>query len=330
MANAINNLEKLQYGIEGSGTPGTLVAADTVLLVEQGGEFIDEIERVPVDEPRGVLAMVEDVDTRKGSLLTTTAALDYESHILLALNCGIKLVTPAAGPPKVWTVLPSLATPDALNSATFEVAHTDGTTKHVEREFGYATVRRFSIEFAFNQVTKITVEYFGRASQSSTFTASQSAVTRTVIPSNLWKVYIDTSWAGLGGTQKSGLIRSGTLEIVTGVEPDFTLDGRADLDLTQLIRGMITGSLKLTMAVDANFATEVTAWRAKTMRFIRLIATAGASNILELDVAGQYITPPTFSVDRGLRVGDLTLQLRYDPTSGNVFQAIVTNSIASI
>ena len=161
MANAINNLEKLQYGIEGSGTPGTLVAADTLLLAEQGGEFTDEIERTPIEEPRGVLAMVEDVDVRKGSLLTTTASLDYESHILLALNCGIKLVTPAAGPPKVWTVLPSMTTPDPLNSATFEIAYSDGTTKHVEREFGYGTVRRFSIDFAFNQITKITVEYFG-------------------------------------------------------------------------------------------------------------------------------------------------------------------------
>jgi hypothetical protein len=328
VANAINNLEKLQYGLET--VAGTLVAADTIMLAEQGGEFTDEVERVAIEEPRGVLAMVEDVDVRKGSLLTYTQAMDYESSILMPLLTGIKQTTPAAGPPKVWTFLPSMVTPETLDSATWEVAYTDGTTKHVEREFGFGTTRKFTITFGFNQVTKITTEIFGRASQTSTLTASQAALSRTVIPSNLWKVYIDTSWAGLGGTQKSGLIRSGTLEIITGADVDYTLDGRADIDFTQLMRGMITGSLQLTMAVDANFSTELTAWRAKTMRFIQLIATAGANNIVEIDVAGIYTSPPSYSVDRGLRVADLTLDLRYDPTSSKVFQAIVTNSVAAL
>lgn len=327
MPNAINALEKLQFGLET--VAGTIVAADTVLLAEGGGEFVDEIERVALEEPRGVLAMVEDVDVRQGALLTYTQALDYE-QVLLPLLTGIKQTTPAAGPPKVWTFLPTLTAPDTLDSASFEVAYTDGSTKHVEREFGFGTTRKFTIEFAYNQVTKITCEVFGRASQASTLTGSLSPLSRTVIPSNLWKVYIDTSWAGLGGTQKSGLIRKGTLEIVTTAEPDYTLEGRSDLDLTQLLRKMITGSLQLTMAVDANFATEYTAWRAKTMRFIRLIATAGANNILQFDLAGIYLEPPSFGLDRGLRVGDLTLGLRYDPTSAKVFQAIVTNSIAAL
>ena len=327
MANAINNLEKLQYGLET--TAGTLVAADTIMLAEQGGEFTDEIERVAIEEPRGVLAMVEDVDVRKGSLLTYTQAMDYESSIMIPLLTGIKTVAGTGVGPYVYTVLPSMTAPSALASATWEVAYTDGTTKHVEREFGFGTTRKFTITFGFNQVTKITTEVFGRASQASTLTASQAALARTVIPSNLWKVYIDTAWSGLGGTQKSWLIRSGTLEIVTGADVDYTLDGLADLDFTQLLRGMITGSLQLTMAVDANFATEVTAWRNKTLRFIQLKATAGANNIVQLDVAGIYTTPPSYSVDRGLRVADLTLDLRYDPTSGNVFNAVVTNSIAA-
>lgn len=327
MPNAIVALEKAQFGLET--VAGTLVAADTVLLAEQGGEFTDELDREPVDEPRGVLAMVEDVDTRKGSLLTTVGACDYE-QILLPLLTGLKRTTPPVGPPKVWTFAPSMVTPDTLDSATFEVSYTDGTTRHVEREFGFGTCRKFTIEFAFNKVTKVTAEYFGRASQASTFTASQAALSRTVIPSNLWKVYIDTTWVGLGGTQKSGLLRSGRLEINFGVEPDYSLDGRADLDMTQLLRGMITGSLQLTMAVDASFATELAAWRAKTKRFIRLIATAGASNILQFDMAGIYMSPPSYSVDRGLRVGELTLDLRYDATSTKIFEAVVTNSIAAM
>lgn len=327
MANAINALEKVQFGVET--VAGTLVAADTILLAEEGGALTDELDRVEVDEPRGVLAMVEDVDVRKGSLLTYTGALDYE-QVLLPLLTGIKQTTPAVGPPKVWTFLPSLTAPDTLDSATFEVAYTDGTTKHVEREFGFATCRRFTIDFAFNQVTKITVDLFGRATQASTLTTSLAALTRTVIPSNLWKVYIDTTWAGLGGTQKSGLLRSGRLEILTTAEPDYTLDGRSDLDMVQLLRKMITGSLQLTMAVNADFATEITAWRNKTLRFIQLKATAGANNILEFDVAGIYTQPPRYRLDRGLRIGELSLALRYDPTAAKMFQAIVTNSIAAL
>ncbi|CAB4166849.1 hypothetical protein UFOVP1383_34 [uncultured Caudovirales phage] len=324
--NAINTLEKLQYGIET--TPGTLVAADAVMLAEQGGEFTEEIDRVSIDEPRGVLAMVEDSDQRKGSLLSYGGALDFE-QVLMPLLCGVKSVSPVnATGVYTWTVTPGMTAPDTLKAATWEVAYTDGSNKHVELEFGFGTVSKFTIEFAYNQPAKITVEVFGRTRQTSTFTTALAPVAREVIPSNAFGVYIDDAAASYGGTQKSGLIRSGKLEIVTGAAPDYSLNARSDLDMTQLVRGMITGSLSLNMAVDANFATELGKYRDSSLRFVRLKALGTSPRALTFDVSGRYTSPPKYGVDRGLRVAELAMDLRYDGTGGNLLSAVVVNSLS--
>ena len=86
------------------------------------------------------------------------------------------------------------------------------------------------------------------------------------------------------------------------------------------------------MAVDANFATELTAFRASagTMRFVRLIATAGANNIVQFDIAAKYLEMPSYSVEGGLRMAELKMELRYDATSTKQFLAVITNSIAAM
>lgn len=328
MATGVISLEKLQLGIET--VAGTLVAADTVIPVENGGTFEPIIDRQHLDEAQGVRAMVSHLDVSKGSRLTYRHSLDY-SNILFPLNCGLKKTTPSGGPTYVWTVNPDPTLVETIDSATFEVSYTDGSTRHLQREFGFGTCSRFVIEINANQPAMLETEWFGRKSQTSTFTASQSPLTVSKIPSNLFAVYIDDSWANLGTTQKSGLVRTARLEVNTGRAPDYTLDARTDLDMTQLQSGEdISGTLTLTCEYNAAGDTEYDNWEAgeSDIEFIQLIATDGSA-ILEIDMAVRY-TSVSFREEDGLRLMELTADLVYDPTSTEQINFVVTNTVAAI
>ena len=328
MAASVVSLEKLQLGIES--TAGTLVAADVVLPVETGGQFEPGIERVHLDEAQGVRAMVRHLDVSKGSRLTYRHSLDY-SNILYPLNCGLKKVTPSGGPVYVWTVNPDPAVVEALDSATFEVSYTDGSTRHLEREFGFATCESFTISIDANQPAQLEATWFGRKSQTSTFTAAQSPLTVSKIPSNLFTVAIDPNWAAMGSTLKSTLVRTATVTVNTGRAPDYTLAGRTDLDMTQLQSGEdISGTLSLTCEYDAAGDTEYDNWEGgeSSIRFIELRAT-NATDILEIQMAVR-LTGVSFSTSDGLRLMELTGELVYDPVSTEVINFVVTNAVAAI
>lgn len=328
MAAGVVSLEKLQLGIET--TAGTLVAADTVIPVENGGTFEPIIDRQHLDEAQGVRAMVQHLDVSKGSRITYRHSLDYE-NILFPLNCGLKSDTPTGTGPYVWTINPDPTVVEALNAATFEFRVFDGSTAHLQREVGFGTCESFTIDINANQPAMLEASFFGRKSQASTFTASQTAIAATKIPSNLFTVYIDDSWANLGNTQKSGLVRTARLQVNTGRAPDYTLDGRTDLDMTQLQSGEdISGTFTMSCEYTAAGDTEYDNWEAgeSDIEFIRLNATDGAK-ILQIDMAVRY-TSVSFTEEDGLRMLNLTGDLVYDATSTEQINFVITNSVAAI
>lgn len=328
MGKALVALESLQFGKET--TPGTLVAADTVIQTEEGvGGYAPEIDRQLIKDNHGLRVGVTDLDVRKGTILRYRHALDFEQS-LIPLNLGLKSVTPTGGAPDyVWTFEPSAGAPDALNAGTFEASLTDGTTRHLQREFGYATCSRFAISGGRAAASTIEADYFARKAQTSTYTAGQSALSRTFVPGALWTAFIDTSWAGLGGTQVSALVKSFKFECMTGAAPDDLMDGRTDLDFSDLIRGDIMGTLELDCEYTASGDAEYDAWEDKTPRYISLIATNGA-RVFEISGRFLYTAMPTFSADGPVRMVKLVGSLRYDATASKFLKIEVTNLIASI
>src|SRR5690606_31834426 len=147
---------------------------------------------------------------------------------------------------------------------------------------------------------------------------------------NLFKVYVDSTWAGIGSTQKSALIRSARLEVNTGRAPDYTLDGRADLDMTQIQSGEdISGTLSLVCEYNADGDTLYDSWESgeSGIQFIQLIAT-DSTNTLEIDMAVR-LTGVAFREEDGLRLLELTGELVYDPTSTEQINFVVTNGISA-
>jgi hypothetical protein len=76
----------------------------------------------------------------------------------------------------------------------------------------------------------IACEAFGKQVAKSTVTAAILPLAATGIMANTAKLWIDSTWATLGTTQKSGLLRGGSIELATGNHPKFLGSGNKVFD----------------------------------------------------------------------------------------------------
>jgi|GEM_PF-4108052 len=327
MAEAIVALEAVQYGTES--TPGTIVAADTVIELEGGGgSYAPNIERVPVEDRHGVLAITRDLVIVRGSALSYTHMLDYQ-QLGIALNCGLDADGPGSGPPydRVWT--PSLTVPHAIDTASFEVSFTDGSTRHLEAEMGYAVCTGFAVEGGDSEAAKFTAEWMARAEQASTYTASQTPIAREEIAGGSFGLFVDSSWANLGNTQKTGLIKKFKYSVQTGVRPRMAMDARTNLDYGGILRSAPGVQLEIEYWFNGDAATEYAAWKAGTLRFMSLEAAGAGTSTLALQGAFRYTSQPSFSEDDGIRTITATLEGRHDATSAKMLSVALTNGVAT-
>lgn len=337
MASAIYPLRKLQIGLEG--TAGTLVAATAQLVGV--GVYRPIIQREFETFPRGKRAPVTGGGfvTMRGSELDFESNLTYEEILYPLLTGILNDAAPTGTGPYTWTFTPSLSANagTSVKSATLEYVVDDGSTKHFQREFGFAQTRTFRLSLAFNQPARIAWSMAGRAEQTSTMTAALTPITgRTQVPSNLFKVFIDNHDGTIGSTQKSATIRSLEMEITTGIESDFTLDGQADLDKVQNDSQMLTGTLRVVMEHNANAATEIGKWRTGTTDNIRLVrikadngAATTANRQITFDGAWVYTEEPAFSEENGIEIVTLNMALEYGETYAGAFAAEVINGLSA-
>lgn len=327
---ALKQLQKLQVAFEA--VPGTPLAATQQLV----GEFAytEEIARFFEDHPRGIRAPVTGGgdDLRTGTLFVTEQPLTFED-LLYPLSLGLDDPAVSGADPFVYTFAPALTGAAAIKAGTFEYVDEDGTTQHIERRSSFVTCRSWGINLASGEIGLLTAEYFGRKAEAQTFTPALTPLAgRTKIPSDLFQVFVDDTWAGLGGTQITGAIRSAELQVVNGAEPDYTLDGRPDLDFTQLRAMDITGTFTLLMELDAQAgdAGEYADYRAGSLRFIRLSAAIG-TEIAQFDFAVKYVSPPVIETDEKTQLLRLEAELEYDPVGANVIAPVLTiDAIATL
>lgn len=344
MATAILPFRKLQAGIET--TKGTLVAATRVLVGDI--DFDEQQDFYRSAYPRGVRARVggAGVITRKGSQVNVATDLNAE-EVLWPLLCGVKGgVTGVQGgagelTAYTWTFTPELsgAVP-TLNAATLEVVESDGATNHRADEVGYGMCRRFGIEWTPDAVATMSYEFFARARQASTPTGSLTPYSsREPLVGAMSKTYLDTTGAGLGGTQLQALIRSGSFECVTGIEPNFTADGRSDRDfVNHKFAAGIMATLRLTLEFDATGAARaVTDFRDNDVVFIRnlfegtIITDATTSrHTVRVDGAYRFASNPAISEDGDVVLVDMNLESVYDETWGKTLEFVAINALSAV
>lgn len=335
MATAIYPLNKIQMGIEG--TKGTLVAATR--LIQCDGDVTEEQDFYRSEYPQGVRSNAGGAGTivRKGTAYKITTELTAE-EILWPLETGIiGGVTPSTGTgdytrvytPELTTGIPTIKT------ATVEALRSDGVTNHYYGESGYAMTSGFSIDWQFNQIAKLEWDMFGRARQTDTPTAGLAVYpSREPLITNFTKIYLDTTWAGLGGTQLTGIVRSANINVTTGYEPNYTLDGRADLDHVNHKVGNLAATLSLVLELDAVGAARFTAYRANSIQYIRIITTGGTAGLLvktvKIDGAYRFTGPPAMSADGQQMLLACELESVYDVTGTKTLEVTSITTLAAI
>ena len=330
MATALKPLRLFQIGLES--TPGTAVAATQKMIGDYA--WTPELDKEFEEFPRGVFYPVTGggVQLRSGSLIQGSGNVTFEELVYMLAN-ALEDPTVTGPGPYVYTFSRAAGTAPhgAIKTLTGEVVEDDGTTKHVEKEFAYGHTASLEISMATNSPTTFTWNIVGRKSADTTMTAALTPVTgRTVIPGNLWALYMDDTWAGLGGTQLLGFLRGFTWTLETGILPDYTGDGRTDLDLTQLMSSITSVRLAVTAELNAAAALELADFDADTIRFIRLLANKSANQQAQFDMAMKHVSPVSISDDEGIRVADFELELEYDPTGGQGIEAVITNDNATL
>lgn len=332
MAAGLYPLRKLQLGFEG--TAGTLVAATKKLVGESS--YTPNIKRIFEEYPRGVRAPVSGgFSVMKGSTIEHEGPITYEEILYPLLSGIVNDAAPLGSGPYTWEITPVLTGQASIKTITAEFDIDDGSSLQYQKEAGYFHCTEFEIDIQPNEDAKIKWTMEGRAEQTSTMTADLAAITgRTVVPSNLFALYIDASGGTIGTTQKVQTLRAVKIKVTTGVKGDFTLDGRTDLDFVGLQSQMLKGEVELTLEHNANAATEIGIWRTDGgVRLVRLKADNGlattANRQVIFDMGVMYTDDPEFDEEDGIEIVTLKGGLEYDSGLATAFLAKVINGLAA-
>lgn len=332
MVTALQSFDLIQLGEEAE--KGTALAA-TVQMVGTG-TLREIIDRYRPEHPRQIRAAVGGggIDIMKHTELEIAMDLSPE-QVLWPLHTGVLGdVTPSdADPDYTYTFTPELDTAAAeLDTATIEIVRGDGDTNHLAREYAYGLTSGFDMEWGANVEARMLWRVFARTSQTSTPTAALTPYTGLEsLKSNLLSVFVDDDWASLGGSQLNTVVRSAKLSYDTGIVPDYTLDGRSDIDFTIHRVGKLAVTLDLVLEFDAVGAVESFGdYRANNIRFVRLNQAGAANSFINVDLATRFTAEPSESVDGDQRLVALSLEGVYDPTGDEVIEFTVLNQLASL
>jgi hypothetical protein len=230
----------------------------------------------------------------------------------------------------LWDFTPSLTGDNNQDSVTLEVG--DDTQAY---EIAGVTGRRFKFGGSLGNDGPVNFELegFGDKVTPTTFTSGLSIPIVAPVAANLTKLYLDTSWAGLGGTQKTGLLRDFSVEGLNGAHPKFHGD-----DLAMNSRGFSYFDWMVTLTIEGNSDADALfdAFRAGTPYALRLelpgsqIGT-GENHRLRFDLWGEFeeVLPLDGEKD-GDNLHKAIFHALYDPTGAAVFDLDVITDVSSI
>jgi hypothetical protein len=327
---------KVQYGKES--TRGTAVAATKILL-----------GKVPaVNSDRQPVYPSEDVGIRADAVRavvhqylynnTLSTEHGYFQQLPALFGCGLKggvtasEVTPSQGD-YLWTFTPSLTAANNPDSLTIELGD---DVQAFESE--YAMFERIRISGQVSQgmdasPVNVEADFFGRQLTPTTFTGALSLPTAEPINAKLSRFYLDTAWSGVGGTEKTNILRGFDVEILTGVHPKFSGSGNKYFNTHG--EGLIMVTANFTLEGNSDADSIFDAQQSQALQVVRLkIAGAtigsGTPHSLSIDVGGTWESvSPLGGEDRTDNLHTATLRGFYDATGAKLLQvAVVTNSNA--
>jgi hypothetical protein len=323
--------KKIQYGKELKTAKGTLVDATKIFL----GDMPVPADRQYVAPSYNLALRAASKELHLYQQLADGFTLSVENGFFqvlpFLLSMALKgditpsLVTTGQGD-YLWTFTPSLTATNAQDSFTLEVGD------DVEQfDLPYVMCKRLTIEGAMGQnaPVKLSAECFAQSVASSAFTAGLTLPAVEPMVANNAKLYIDTTWAGKGGTQKTGLLRDFSLEILTGLHPKFHGNG---LTYDAHGEGKIDVMLRMTLEGDSVADGYYDGFIARTPYAIRLKIPgsqigSGSSYDLTVDLWGRFVEMvPLGGEADGDNLHTCLFQGQYDTTGAAMLAVTCTTN----
>lgn len=220
------------------GTPGTPEAATEILYGTITVPTQDRFYHTP-DQDRNSLAKIVELPfltARKLEDMEITGPLYDRIMVFMASNAIRGNVTPTQ-PDNVnepnhylWTFEPALTTPNTPNETngidTFTLEWGDNIQGY-EADYLFTVSLEITGEVGASEdaIVSYTWTVNGQQITESTMTAALTEEVAKYFPANIAKFYIDSSYAGLGGTQKSGVLKAFTWTFETGFSARYAADG---------------------------------------------------------------------------------------------------------
>lgn len=322
-------LELLQYAREA--VKGTDLAATSALVVETIDFHPSSPDMNRPREARGLMLANRGNESiiQHATEFALEGPMTYEQAHVLANMVIANVATPTGVGPYVWTHTRNPAGMPSLATMTFERRETDGSTP-IDHGWHYAMGTMLEVSFAADDLWKYKLDGFARKVQSESITGAITVPTHEEIITPGTKLYIDSTFGALGGSQVVGQLLSGNIKFGSGAMPRWVAEGRTDLDFTSedYDDTKITCECSLTVLLGAQYATEKAAAEAGTLRAIRLEQNSGTKQV-RIDALLKYKTPDLFNfgLDNGQRIVVLDLVGSTDFT--NAWSMKVTNNVAT-
>lgn len=326
--------KKIQFGKEVKTTKGTVAAATSIFLGDAG---------VPPDrayvKPNYNLALrARSAEFHLYQQLVDPFNLTVENGYFQILPALLSMLLKGDITPSIhttgqgdydWGFSPSLTATNAQDSFTFEIG--DDTEQYL---LSYVMAKRLTIEGAMgaNSAVKLSAECFAQDLAVGAFTGALTIPTIEPMVANQAQLFIDTTWAGKGGTQKTGLLRDFSLEILSGLHPRFHGNG-----LTYDSHGetFIDVMLRMTLEGDSVADGYYDGYLARTPYAIELKIPgsqigSGQTHFLKVDLWGRFeeMVPMGSEAD-GDNLHTCLFHGQYDPTGAAMLAVnVCTNKSA--
>jgi len=330
---------KVQFGTENPASHGTAVAADTLLLGKVPAINSDRKPVIPDEDigirARGLRSVIHQY------LYSNTLSIEHGYFQILPWVFGHSLkgaVTPAEQTTDqddyLWDHTPSLVSgaSNAPDSSTIELGD---DTQAFEAEYAMIERVRLSGQVAQGMdvsPVNIEVDFFSRQLTPTTFTGSIVPPVVEPLNAKLARIYVDSAWAGVGGTELANLLRGFDIEIISGLHPKFSGSGNKYFNAHG--EGLIMATAQFTFeglaAADALFDAQ----QAATFQVVRLAINGGQigtgdNHNLSIDIGGIWESiSPLGGEDRSDNLHTATLVDKYDITGAKLIQVQTTTNVA--
>jgi len=330
MATYLRAIEEIQWAREA--TPGTDLPTTSKILVTEFNATPDSILYKP--QPiRGLWQRNRGFETvvARGANWSMAGPLTYEQAPNWLNYAVANVAAPTGLSPYTWAHVRNPAAVPSLATFTLERKENDGSTA-IGHAWHYCVLTKLTISWAENEPLMFAAEGFSRRRQTETLTPAITLPSVEIPPTQLAALSIDTTFAGLGGTPITSQILSGSIEINTGAYPIKTLDARSDLDFNTIGFNADEASvnLSITSLLGAQYATELAAAEAGTLRAIQIIVTGTSSRSFKIGGIFKYAVPELFEFGDldGSKIVGMELEETTDGT--NLLTATVINGVSAL